>query len=396
MKTLKGFILTAAAATALSAAPVWAQATATVHGHVINPAGVPQAGGLVEFTAHDLSVEHKNAKVIKSAPVDQSGSYSVSGLPAGDYFMYVTLEGKDQDRIEVAVKAGDDKTVDDDMTRDEYMKSLTPERRKEIEEYKKKNSEASAANKVINNLNATLKAVRDDLHSASPNYDKDMADMKSATEAKPDEGVLWMTYGDAMAAKADHLAAEDKKAGKPAMSDADVIKNYDDAVAAYKKGVDLNAASKKPNPVDQATSYNQMGTALAHEGKINDSLAAYDNAAKIDPTHAGLYYNNAAAVTYNASQSNASLNDGVLSLAEKAIAADPNRPDPYYIKGQMLLQKATLDPKTQKLVTPPGCVDAYQHYLSLAPDGKYAQSVKEVLAQLGEKVDTHYRAPGKR
>ena len=28
---------------------------------------------------------------------------------------------------------------------------------------------------------------------------------------------------------------------------------------------------------------------------------------------------------------------------------------------------------------PPGCVDAYQHYLSLAPDGPHAEAVKEVL-----------------
>jgi len=88
--------------------------------------------------------------------------------------------------------------------------------------------------------------------------------------------------------------------------------------------------------------------------------------------------------------------DGALSAADKAIAADPNRPDPYFIKGQVLIAKTTLDPKTQKLVAPPGCVEAYQKYLELAPDGSQAATVKEVLASLGEKVDTSYKATKKK
>ena len=44
---------------------------------------------------------------------------------------------------------------------------------------------------------------------------------------------------------------------------------------------------------------------------------------------------------------------------------------------------------------PPGCVDAYQKYLELAPDGPQAPAVKEVLTSLGQKVETKYKASSK-
>ena len=61
-----------------------------------------------------------------------------------------------------------------------------------------------------------------------------------------------------------------------------------------------------------------------------------------------------------------------------------------------MIAKSTFDAKTQKIVPPPGCVDAYQKYLQLAPDGTHAEAVKEVLTSLGEKVDTSYKATKKK
>ncbi len=52
------------------------------------------------------------------------------------------------------------------------------------------------------------------------------------------------------------------------------------------------------------------------------------------------------------------------------------RPILYYIKGQGLIQKATVDPKTNRIVLPPDCTEAYQRYLALAPTGPYAAEVR--------------------
>ena len=401
MKMMKGKLFTAgrlvaaiAAVALIFASPVFAQApAASVHGSAIDPVGNPVTKGDIKFTT-DKSADDKTMKFAYTFPLDASGKYSGTGIAPGDYIVFVYQGDVHVDYQEVVVKAGDDKTVNFDMTRDEYIKALTPERRKEIEDFKKKNAEVTSQNKVVSNLNATLSKVRADLIAAAKNKDdvsQDVTDMKAAVQAKPDEGILWLELGNALQSQGDHLAKADKLAGKVPATDDDVTKAYSDSVDAYKKSADLNAASKKPDALTQASAYNQMGNALAKSGKIPEASAAFENSVKLSPANAGMYYNNEAAVLFNANQTDASL-----AAANKAIAADPTRPDPYFIKGQALLPQSTLDPKTQKLIAPPGCVEAYQKYLQLAPDGPQAATVKEVLTSLGEKIDTSYKAGKKK
>jgi tetratricopeptide (TPR) repeat protein len=144
-------------------------------------------------------------------------------------------------------------------------------------------------------------------------------------------------------------------------------------------------------PADQAAAWNGVGNTLAKQGKPTDAAAAFENAVKAEPTNAAMFYSNEAAVLFNAGQM-----DAAAAAADKAIAADPNRPDPYFIKGQALVQHATVDPKTQLPIAPPGCLEAYQKYLQLAPDGPHAESVREVLTGFGQKIDTSYKAGRKK
>ena len=386
-------LLTATAVVALGAAvPAIAQ-NATVHGKVLNPAGQPVTDGHVEFTK-DLDKPPKERKFINTAPTDAQGNYKAVDVAPGNYVVVVEEQGKDVDFQQLSVKEGDDKTLDFDMTRAEYVNSMTPEQKKALEEYKKNNAAAVDANKKIANLNATLTSVRADLKAAQPtagDVSKDVSDMKAAVDAKPDESILWISYGNTLEAQGDHLAKADKDAHKPVTGDDEAMKNYNDAIDAYKKGAELNAASKKPVPADQAAAWNGAGNVLAKEGKPADAAAAFENAVKVEPTSAGMFYGNEAAVLFNAGQT-----DAAAAAADKAIAADPNRPDAYFIKGQALIAKSTFDSKTQKIVPPAGCVDAYQKYLQLAPDGAHAPAVKEVLASLGEKIDTSYKASKKK
>jgi len=386
--------LAIAAVAILLAGPAFAQTPgATIHGTVTDPAGTLVTKGLVKLTT-DKGTPQKDMKFTYSFPLDSNGNYTGTGIKGGDYIIFVFQGDVAADYQEVTLKDGDDKTVNFDMTREEYMKTLSPERRKEIEDFKKKNAEVTQSNKVVTNLNATLAKVRADLTAAAKNKDdvsQDITDMKSAVAAKPDEGILWLELGNAQQSQGDHLAKADKAAGKVASSDDDVVKLYSDAMDAYKKSADLNAASKKPDAHTQATAYNQMGNSLAKAGKLPEASAAFEKAVALEPAMGGMYYNNEAAVLFNAGQ-----NDGALAAADKAIAADPNRPDPYFIKGQVLIAKTTLDPKTNKLIAPPGCAEAYQKYLELAPDGAQAPTVREVLTSLGEKVDTSYKAGRKK
>jgi tetratricopeptide (TPR) repeat protein len=242
---------------------------------------------------------------------------------------------------------------------------------------------------VIAKLNGTLKTVRADLAAAAPSkgdVSSDVAMMKQAVDAKADAGILWLTYGDTLAAQGNHLRDADKKAGKSPLTDDDATKAFTDAVDAYKKAIALDGAGQKPNLPAEAADYNQEGNSLTALGKGDDATAAFDSAAKTDPTKAGMYFKNEAAVLYNAGQM-----DAAGAAADKAIAVDPTAADAYFIKGQALVTKSAPD-ASGKLTAPPGCVEAYQKFLQLAPNDPKAPQVKEVLASLGAQIDTKYKA----
>ena len=371
---------------------------ATLHGHVNNAAGLTIPEAQVKLTT-DRSAQFKDQKFKYTFDVDANGDYKGANIVPGDYLAIVVSKNTSVDYFEVSLKANEDKLLNFDMTRKEYLDKMSPEDKKALEEYKKKASEAIGANKVVANLNATLARVREDLRAAAaPKYDdvsKDVADMKSATEAKPDEGILWLTYADTLQAQADHLAKQDKTDHKPVSGDEAAMKNYNDAIEAYNKAITLNQASKKPDPLIQATGYNQIGNAQAKQGKVPEASTAFEAAAKLQPAAAAMYYGNEAAVLFNASNNGGTTIEAAGAAADKAIAADPTKPMPYYIKGQSLINKATVD-KAGKVVAPPGCAAAYQKFLELAPDNPLAPEVRALLQSMGETINTKYKAPGKK
>jgi tetratricopeptide (TPR) repeat protein len=361
-----------------------AQAQASIHGHVNNAIGQAVTKGVVKLTT-DRSADAKDRKYPFSFPLDANGDYKGTGIAPGNYVVIVFQDDKSLDfNDSVVFAAGDDKTVNFDMTRKEYIDKMTPEEKKTLEDYKKRNSEAVANNTKITNLNAQLQQARADTKAG--NFDSAITAMQSATTTKPDEAILWVALADAQLGSADAAAKAARTAGT-SPTDPAISQKYTDAATSYKKAADLNAASKKPNPEVGAAAYNQLGQTLAKQGNMKDSADAYEQAAKTMPANAAMYYFNEAVTLYNAGKL-----EEAAAAADKAIAADPKKADAYYIKGQALIPKATMDPKTQKIVAPPGCVDAYQTYLQLAPDGPHAADVKGILEGIGEQVKSSYKA----
>ncbi len=355
-----------------------------IHGHVNNAAGQPVTRGEVRLTT-DRASEEKNRKYPYVFPIGPNGDFKGTGITPGNYLVIVYQDGKSLDFVDqVAIKTGVDTLQNFDMTRKEYMDKMTPEERKAIEDFKKKNSEATQANAKIANLNGLLLQARTSIKAK--NFDDAITAMTTATGAKPDEGILWVTLGDAQLGAADAAAAAARTAHtNPA--DAAILQKYKDAAASYQKGVDLNAASKKPSPETAGAAYNQLGQALAKTGDVKAAAAAYDKAAAAQPAQAGMYMFNEAATLLNANA-----NDDAAAAADKAIAADPKRADAYYIKGQALISKASVDPKTNKITAPPGCVEAYQKYLEISPDGPRAPEIAAILSGIGATVPTKFKA----
>ena len=356
--------LLALSAVALPAAFGQAKPTGSIHGHAQDPAGAPLANAIVVVTP--------DAKTNKyQFTADANGDYKGEGIEPGTYIIELQKAGAPEDLTKpldvqqnVKVEPGQDLPEHFHLSRPEYLAKLTPEERKQIEDFKAKNAEANKANAVIKNLNADLQTARADIKSK--NYTEADTLMTKDSQLKPDASVIWLELGNAQLGE----------------------KKYPDASTSLQKAIDLEKANPKPNAELMGGAGNSLGEALAGQNKVPDAQAAYEAAAKANPPAAGTYYTNETIILSRTG----SAGDAVAASADKAIAADPNKPIPYYLKGQALIQKATVDPKTQKIVAPPGCADAYQKYLELAPDGQFAADAKNILASMGETVHTKFNA----
>ena len=126
-----------------------------------------------------------------------------------------------------------------------------------------------------------------------------------------------------------------------------------------------------------------MGDALARSGETQGAIQAYEEAVKIDPAGAGLYYFNEGATLTNIGKV-----DEAIQAFDKATQADPARAEAYYWKGVNLMGKATL--KGNKMEAPPGTAEAFNKYLELEPSGQFADPAKQMLASIGSTVETSF------
>lgn len=391
---------------ALAQQPAAAPATAAVdtgkvHGHITNPTGAPQNGGTVEFRQVIHAASGPGLKPIEAGQgtfnVDANGDYS-GQVPAGNYtVIYRSPEmpaDKQADQLEnVTVVAGKDNAADLDMSRAEYIEKLPEDQKKQLQELRSKNAEAMKANEVIKNLNADLKVVGQDLKDADTAHvaaaqqlgaSAAKADVEAKTteiktakytdvetlmtkdaQMRPTEPVLWAYLGQAQAG----------------------LKKYDDAETSYKKAIELDAAAKKPNPAIEGMANSGLGEVYARQGKVPEANAAYDAAVKANPSSAETYLRNQAVIFFQTGNA-----DAQVAAADIAIKNDPNDALVYYLKGQGLVSKATVDPKTQRIVLPDGCAAAYQKYLDLVLTGPYAGEVQAILQQAGQKINSSYKA----
>ncbi|HEY6414156.1 MAG TPA: tetratricopeptide repeat protein [Edaphobacter sp.] len=139
-------------------------------------------------------------------------------------------------------------------------------------------------------------------------------------------------------------------------------------------------SNQKLSPEIVGAAYSSLGEIYARTKKTEQAQAAWDAAAKTNPAKAALYLGNETIIFYQEGNAEAQV-----SAAEKAIVADPSRAVLYYFKGQGLASKATVDAQTQRLIAPPGCLEAYKKYLELEPKGQFSAEAKEMIAAVASK-----------
>jgi tetratricopeptide (TPR) repeat protein len=344
-----------------AAASAWSQSTTARIKGTITSGGKPLPNAQVVLTSKD------NGRAYKFK-TDKSGQLSGFGVPYGDYDEEVfDSNGQSLHKKPLRITAENGSTENDislDVSSGGAAGQPTVSK-EELERLKGEREKALNENALIAQLNPALQAK--DWATAEPILQK-------LITMNPNRWDYQQALGNAQLS----------------------LNKYDDAVATYEKAIPLADAAKNDAKADPAKAKAAVAQMLTNEGnaylklKKNDkAIESYTKAASLDP-NPGTAYFNLCATQYNSGNT-----QGALAACDKAIAADPNRADAYFIKGSLMLGDSKMD-KEGKLQAPPGTSDALNKYLELAPDGPHAADVKAMLQAIGAKIETTYKEKKKK
>jgi tetratricopeptide (TPR) repeat protein len=364
-------VILAVAVTALSLPPVFAQAVGTVKGVCKDMQGNPIVGANLEWDNTDNGRKY-NLKTNKK------GEYFSLGIEPGKYKVILTQDGKQLDQVSNFPVGADEATLDFDLKKSQaeaaQQKGISPEQLKQMQEQQAK---ASKETNTVKALNEKLAVANQAMQTGD--FDTAVSTLNEATQMDPTRDLLWARLGDA-----------NLSAGAKQTDSTEKAKRYGEAVTNYQKAVELKkkASETAPKPDDSKTLaayYNNLGQAEARTGQLDEAVKSYDQAAQLNPPGAAQYYYNQGAVLTNSGKV-----DEANAAFDKSIAADPNKADAYYQKGVNLINKATTDPKTGKVIPAPGTAEALNKYLELAPTGQFADGAKGMLQYIGSSIETSY------
>jgi tetratricopeptide (TPR) repeat protein len=364
-------VILVVAVAALCLPPVFAQAVGTVKGVCKDMQGNPIVGANLEWNNTDNGRKY-NLKTNKK------GEYFSLGIEPGKYKVILTQDGKQLDQVSNFPVGADEAVLDFDLKKSQVeaaqQKGISAEQLKQMQEQQAK---AAKETNTVKALNEKLAVANQAMQTGD--FETAVTTLNEATQMDPMRDLLWARLGDANLSSAPKLTDSTEKA-----------KRYGEAVTDYQKAVDLKkkASETAPKPDDAknlAAYYNNLGQAEARTGQLDDAVKAYEQAAQLNPAGAAQYYYNQGAVLTNNGKV-----DEANAAFDKSIAADPNKAESYYQKGVNLINKATTDPKTGKVIPAPGTAEALNKYLELAPTGQFADGAKGMLQYIGSSIETSY------
>ncbi|MGH9394817.1 MAG: tetratricopeptide repeat protein [Terriglobales bacterium] len=330
---------------ALCVLPGLGQTSGGIKGQVIGVDGKPMPKAELIITRTDVPATYK-------VTTDKKGNFGYYTLPLGTYD--IAIKGSDGSAIPVekgvATHVGEAqqavinlKLLQAAASGEAPPPGMTKE---QAAEYEKKIKDQEDKNQKLGKLNTLLQQNKQFLEAKQ--YDQAIAVMEQAVALDQTHDILFANL------------AED-------YSDA---KQYDKSADAYQKAIALK-------PRDAGYLIN-LGTVLSKSGKIDEANAEFTKAAAMDPTQAKMAMYNTGVVLLN--QGNIDAADAAF---DKLLVLDPSNADAWYYKGICLLGKAQSDPKTNKLIPPPGTVEALKKSIALAPNGPNAANAKAALDTLG-------------
>jgi tetratricopeptide (TPR) repeat protein len=360
-------------AVGVCAPPLLAQAMGSVKGVCTDVEGKPIAQAQVEW----FGVETGRKYQLKT---NNKGEYFSLGISPGKYRVTLTKDGKQLVLLNNVPVGADEKVLDLDVKKEQAAaaqgQGMTAEQVKQIQEQQAK---AAKEQTTVQSLNQKLAAAKQ--ASDAGDYETAIASLNEANQMDSTRDLIWFKLGDA------------NRMSAPKQTDpAEKQKRYEAASTDYQKAIELKqGASDAQTPAATATLaayYNNLAEVYAKSNKTDDAVKSYQQAATLDPTHAGQYLFNTGAVLTNAGKV-----DDAIAAFNKVIAADPTKADAYYWKGVNMIGKATL--QGNKMVAPDGTAECFQKYLELQPSGSYAQPAKDMLASIGATIETGFGAKKK-
>jgi tetratricopeptide (TPR) repeat protein len=358
MKTKLIHVVMTALLFALGAAMAWSQATAGKVQGKITSGGQPVANAQITLT------NTSNGRVYK-IKTDKDGTFSAVGIMFGEYDQEIaspTGEKLYKRKTSVAGQNG----APDDLSVDIGQGGAPKISKEEMDKLKAEREKGMNVNALIAQYTAAQQA---------KNFQQASDLLKQMIALEPNRWDFQQALGDTQLS----------------------LGQFEEAVATYEKAIPLAENSSKTDPkADPAKAKNAVAKMLNNEGAAYTKLKqpqkaveAYTKAAEMDP-NPGTAYFNLCATQYNSGNT-----QGALAACDKAITADPNRADAYYIKGSLMMADSKQD-KEGKLTAPAGTAEALNKYLELAPDGPHANDVKQMLAYIGAKIETTYKEKKKK
>lgn len=346
-----------------------------IRGKVIDEDGKPLQGAVIKIDRTDM----KGNYTLKT---NKKGEYLHAGIPfGGTYDVTLVVKGEDRDRVggvttkfggeeeinfnlqELAEKiratqtAAQEGTLTDDATR-----GMSKEQKEAMEKALAERKKQMAKNQELNtSFNAGMEALQ------AKNYDVAIENFEKAYSLDSSQTVIVENMARAYTEKADLVRGDER-------------------TAALGKAADLYAKSLEATP--NAPVYNNRGLVLAKMGDMDGAKASLEQAARLDPPNAGMYYYNLGAELVNRNNT-----DGAIEAFKLATQADPKHVNSFYQLAMSLIGKAEMDDKGN-VIPPDGTVAALEKVVSLAPGSPQAEQASAMLETLTGSVDTRYTAPG--
>jgi len=346
----------------LAALPLYAQNSGSASGKILGRDGQPAQN--IQVKIDSLLTNNGRLQVRESltAKTGKNGEFSLSGLYAGRIVITVMENGQpvyvkgEKTGDEIFLANGIDYRMPTlDMSKLEKpaapaagAPAAGPDTSKmsaaDREALKKKlEAEAAASGEASKAFEAGKSAF------TAKDYPESIKQFKVAAEKNPSQDVIWANLGRAYDANA---AASLTKAGREPDADAKAELNksaqtdYDSAIAAYNKAIEIK-------PIE-SNYYVNLSLAQLGAGKIDDSKAAIEKAAALNPASAAQAYYNLGATLINRNKY-----DEAVAPLKKAIELDSKYAPAYFQLGLTSVSKG--DPTgveyLQKCLDLPNCPD---------------------------------------